>query len=606
MVDSTSSRPERTALVVGAGLVGTLCSAMLASRGWTVTLIEARPDPRQLERHSGGSGGARARSINLALSPRGIEALRSVSQDLVDRVVGQGIEMRGRMIHSNDPRTREVKKQGQDYGVVEQGEVIRSISRTQLGIELLDHVENSYNGKGNSNERKGTVQVRFETKLVEMDVRSIDGDQPVKCIVQTKGHDARAETFDFVVAGDGAYSKVRREMMRGSFTRFNFSQHYAQHSYLELSIPPGPNNSFSIEPNYLHIWPRGEFMLIALANLDKSFTLTLFAHETTFKDLSTSLAELDKADDDNARNPVVDLFEREFPDALELMGREALLQSWNENPKDGLITIECSPYDLKGKVVLIGDAAHAMVPFYGQGMNCGFEDVRVLSTVLDHFDASPHSLSPSPLPYSSVTAGLDDPDPSHLSSEATKTPSERLALALSHYTRIRTPSVRAIQKLAADNYREMASSVLSPLYLLRLSLDRILSNVFSSSSWTMIQRLRRRVSRRRGGGEVDDSDGSPPRAILNRGGTWESLYRMTTFRCGLAYEEVLERRAWQTRVIERVVVGTVSTLVAGVGVAFVGSNWVGRGRTTGVRNGWERLVVGPGSSRIGWWNELVR
>ncbi|GAA5912297.1 kynurenine 3-monooxygenase [Sporobolomyces salmoneus] len=533
-----SESEERTALVVGAGLVGTLCSAMLASRGWTVTLLESRPDPRST------SATSRARSINLALSPRGIEALRSVSEELVERVLGEGIEMRGRMVHKNSSKGKGVEKMGQDYGIVEEGEVIRSISRTQLGIELLDHLD------GLPKSGRGSVNVRFGTKLVEMDLRGGEEKKVrVKLSSKEKGKEEETteEEFDFVVGGDGAYSKVRRELMRGSFARFDYKQFYAPHSYLELSIPPGPNSTFSIEPNYLHIWPRGEFMLIALANLDKSFTLTLFAHDETFKTLDSKLKSSSKGE-----NPIVELFRKEFPDALELMGEEALLKSWRENPKDGLITVECSPYHYKNKVLLIGDSAHAMVPFYGQGMNCGFEDVRVLSSILDHFSASPSPLVPSPLPYSSTSPSL----PTAPSPESTSL-SERLSLALESYTKIRAPSLLAIQQLAHQNYTEMASSVLSPLYLLRLSLDSILSRFFSLP----VFKTERGEGRERGG-------------IWDRGGKWESLYRMTTFRCGIAYEEVIRRREWQGRVLERLVKGTVGI----VGLGVIGAGWWRYGR----------------------------
>ncbi|BGO95545.1 hypothetical protein NBRC10512_007803 [Rhodotorula toruloides] len=529
------STDERTALVVGAGLVGTLTAAMLASRGWTVTLLESRSDPRE------GTHAERARSINLALSPRGIEALRSVSEELVERVVREGIEMRGRMVHKNKVgkvkgkgREVRVEKEGQDYGrYEEEGECIRSISRTALGIHLLDHVD------GLPSEGRGSVTTRFETKLVEMDLRKEDG---VDVVLQKKGEQPKKMHFHFVVGGDGAYSKVRQQMMRGSKLRFDYRQFYAPHSYLELSIPPGPNDTFLLEPNYLHIWPRGEFMLIALANQDKSFTLTLFAHDSTFTSLDAELASLAPG----APNPVVELFRREFPDALEQMGEEALLQSWRENPKDGLITVECSPYHYKDKVLLIGDAAHAMVPFYGQGMNCGFEDVRVLSSILDHFGASPSPLVPSPLPYSLETASL-----ASFSKSATEGDETALARALATYTHLRAPSLAAIQTLAHQNYTEMASSVLSPLYLLRRSLDSILTSV-SNFPLFAIKR---------------DSD-----PLKDQGGRWESLYRMVTFRPGLAYEEVIRRRDWQAKVLDwaaKVVGGVVvAGAVAGVGLRY--------------------------------------
>lgn len=209
MTPPSSPEQERTALVVGAGLVGTLCSAMLASRGWTVTLLEGRTDPRH------ASSAERARSINLALSPRGIEALRSVSEELTEKVLKEGIEMRGRMVHKNivKGKGKGVERMGQDYGIVEEGEVIRSISRTQLGIELLDHVD------GLPKSGRGSVVTRFETKLIEMDMRGGEEDK-VKVTLRTKGDEEdKREEYDFVVGGDGAYSKVRRELMRGPLAR---------------------------------------------------------------------------------------------------------------------------------------------------------------------------------------------------------------------------------------------------------------------------------------------------------------------------------------------------------------------------------------------------
>ncbi|BGP41602.1 kynurenine 3-monooxygenase, mitochondrial precursor [Rhodotorula kratochvilovae] len=534
---------ERTALVVGAGLVGTLAAAMLASRGWTVTLLEGRADPRL------GTQAERARSINLALSPRGIEALRSVSEELVDRVLKEGIEMRGRMLHKKGKG--KVEKEGQDYGrYEEEGECIRSISRTALGIHLLDHVD------GLPKSGRGSVTTRFETRLSEMDLRKDDG---VHVVVQSKGGEPEKLNFDFVIGGDGAYSRVRQQMMRGSKLRFDYRQFYAPHSYLELSIPAGPDSTFLLEPNYLHIWPRGEFMLIALANQDKSFTLTLFAHHSTFSTIDAELAS--RSSDDKTDHPVVELFRREFPDALELMGEEALLRYWRENPKDGLITVGCSPYHYEDKVLLIGDAAHAMVPFYGQGMNCGFEDVRVLSSMLDHFGASPSPLVPSPLPFSSTTPSLPLPPSTIPTNPSTSsTANTPLALALAAYTTVRAPSLSAIQTLAHQNYTEMASAVLSPLYLFRLSLDSLLSRVCALPLFAVAR----------------DTD-----PTKDRGGRWESLYRMTTFRPGLAYEEVIRRREWQGRVLDLAAKAVGGIAVAGAAVA-VGLKLAGRYRVVRV------------------------
>lgn len=212
MDSDANDRPDghdRTALVVGAGLVGTLCAAMLASRGWTVTLIEYRADPRL------GTHAERARSINLALSPRGIEALRSVSEELVERVLREGIEMRGRMVHKKAKRDGEpVEKDGQDYGNYDEGECIRSTSRTGLGIQLLEHLD------GLPKQGRGSVSTQFETKLVEMDLRK---DRGVDVVLQKKGQATERQHYDFVVGGDGAYSQVRQQMMRGSRLRCELS-----------------------------------------------------------------------------------------------------------------------------------------------------------------------------------------------------------------------------------------------------------------------------------------------------------------------------------------------------------------------------------------------
>lgn len=207
---ASACTPPSTALVVGAGLVGALTAAMLSSRGYTVTVIEARPDPRSATPSPGLSTGARARSINLALSPRGIEAIRSVSDSLVERVLKEGIEMRGRMLHKKG-KGGAVEKEGQDYGYYAEGECIRSISRGTLGVYLLDHLD------GLPKEGKGSVEVLFGAKLVEMDLRKEGSGTEV--VVATKEGGENSQHFDLVVGADGAYSRVRREMMRGSKTR---------------------------------------------------------------------------------------------------------------------------------------------------------------------------------------------------------------------------------------------------------------------------------------------------------------------------------------------------------------------------------------------------
>ncbi|KAM0786303.1 hypothetical protein ACM66B_001781 [Microbotryomycetes sp. NB124-2] len=528
---------------------------MLAQRGWHVTLVESRPDPRLSASSVPGSdaSSSRQRSINLALSPRGIQALDSVSRQLAQLVTSKGISMRGRMIHRNTRTDKGkqaadlavnggndgdsppsssvassmVAKIAQDYGFVDEGEVIRSISRHELGIHLLDHLD------GLPKQGRGSVETLFDTKLVEMDMRIGDG---VNVTLGNRDIGQQQRHFDLVIGADGAYSRVRREMMRGGGTRFNYKQYWAPHAYLELSIPAGPGSTFQLEPNYLHIWPRGELMLIALPNQDKSFTVTLFAHQSTFDTLDAKLKR-----NGTKANAVVELFRTEFPDALELIGEHNLLADWRHNPKDGLITVECSPYHFSNKALLIGDAAHAMVPFYGQGMNCGFEDVRFLSSLLDTYSASPLPLVPSPLPYSS-----DSPSLPPASSTASTSIEDRLGLALATYTTLRAPSISAIQSLAHSNYAEMASSVVDPLYLLRLSLDSLITSL-ARQGW-----VPRFLTPERGYNQK-----------LGQGGVWDSLYRMTTFKWGLAYEEVLRRRRWQQKVLTIGLGLTVSSVAVG-------------------------------------------
>lgn len=383
-----ADQEERTALVVGAGLVGTLAAAMLASRGWTVTLLEGRTDPRQ------GTHAERSRSINLALSPRGIEALRSVSDELVARVLEDGIEMRGRMLHKVAHKGKgkgRVDKEAQDYGrYEEEGECIRSISRTALGIHLLDHVD------GLPKSGRGSVTTRFETRLSGMDLRK---DQGVDVVLEAKGAEPEKRHFDFVLGGDGAYSRVRQEMMRGSRIRCvpcslappSVPPRARLAPLLTLLPPPRaqlrlppvlraplvpraldpgrpgrlvppraqlpahlaprrvhahrarqPGASHARSPRLLpHVHVRRADVVEAHCAQDKSFTLTLFAHDSTFSTIDAELARrADKGAKADDEHPVVDLFRREFPDALELMGDEALVRYWRENPKDGLITVE--------------------------------------------------------------------------------------------------------------------------------------------------------------------------------------------------------------------------------------------------------------------------
>jgi kynurenine 3-monooxygenase len=317
--------------IAGAGLVGSLLSIYLAKRGYSVTVFERRGDMRQ----SGYEGG---RSINLALSNRGIRALDEV--DVADEIKKVTIPMHGRIMHN-----RQGELTFQQYG--SEGQFINSVSRSALNIVLM-----------NKAEALG-VDFQFDQRITHIDLD--------KTTIECQQSTAQRK-FDYIIGADGAFSVVR-----GAFQitdRFNYSQDYIDHGYKELHIPAGKAGIFQLEKNALHIWPRESFMMIALPNPDGSFTCTLFfpfEGTPSFSQLKTD-AEVSM------------FFESTFPDAVRLM--PTLLEDYNTNPTSSLVTVRCYPW-VKNNTLLIGDAAHALVPFYGQGMNAGFEDCRVLNQLLD-------------------------------------------------------------------------------------------------------------------------------------------------------------------------------------------------------------------------------
>ncbi len=322
--------------IVGAGLVGTLLATYLAKRGYTVNIFEGRDDMRNAKKKGG-------RSINLALSNRGWWPLKEIGLEAqVEKMV---IPMRGRMMHDNAGFLT-----FQPYG--RDGQAINSISRGGLNELLMDEAE------------KCGVKIYFEHKCI-----GVNFDDSILHF-EKEGKKGKYQA-DVIIGADGAFSVIRRLMQRTD--RFNYSQYYIEHGYKELSIPPGANGEFLIEKNALHIWPRGNFMLIALPNKDASFTCTLFfpfEGSTSFKALDT---------DEKIRN----FFEKTFPDATSLM--PSLLKEYHGNPTSSLVTVKSYPW-VKNKTLIMGDASHAIVPFYGQGMNSGFEDCRVLNQMLDEHD----------------------------------------------------------------------------------------------------------------------------------------------------------------------------------------------------------------------------
>ncbi len=373
-------------IVLGSGLAGSLLSILLAKQGYAVRVYEKRGDPRDQE----AAGG---RSINLALSRRGWKALEAARVNA--EVRKQAIAMRGRMIHDAEGNTTL-----QPYGT--EGQAIYSVSRSALNQLLLNEAE-----------RQG-VQLFFEHPCASVD---LEQGQPLI-------HDLRQDKqvrpdADLLVGADGAYSTLRGAMQ--VTPRFNYSQHYIEHGYKELHIPPASGN-FAMEPHALHIWPRGGHMLIALPNADESFTATLFLPYEG-KNSFDQLKQGDQAHD---------FFEAQFPDALTLM--PTLTEDFFDNPTADLVTIRCYPWSRHGRSLLIGDAAHAIVPFYGQGMNAAFEDCRLLA---ERFAEQPTGL----------------------------------AEVLEKFQQQRKPDADAIAELALQNFVEMRDRVADPQFVAQKKIE---------------------------------------------------------------------------------------------------------------------------------------
>ncbi len=385
--------------IAGAGLVGSLLAIYLAKRGYQVSVFERRGDMRS----SSYEGG---RSINLALSNRGIRALEEVG--LAEEMKKVAIPMHRRAMHD-----REGNLTYQPYG--KEGQFINSVSRSALNIVLMNKAEEL------------GVEFIFEQRITKVDLEktTITFNSP-----QLTDHSGPltddSRPFDLIIGADGAFSAVRGALQ---FTdRFDYSQDYIDHGYKELHIPPGAAGAFKLEKNALHIWPRESFMMIALPNPDGSFTCTLFFPfdgNPSFSKLKTD-AEVSM------------FFESTFPDAVELM--PTLLEDYNTNPTSSLVTVRCYPW-VKNNTLLIGDAAHAIVPFFGQGMNAGFEDCRILNELLNQF--------------------TDD-----------------WKKVLPEFQQSRKQDADAIAQLALDNFIEMRDLVADADFLLRKKIEARLHQLF--------------------------------------------------------------------------------------------------------------------------------
>ncbi|MBA6156474.1 FAD-dependent monooxygenase [Tenacibaculum sp. S7007] len=397
-------------LIIGAGLCGSLLALRLAQRGYKVEVYESRPDLRTTDISAG-------RSINLALSDRGFKALRLAGVEEKAREIC--IPMYGRLIHDIEGNTFASNYSGRE------NEYINSISRGDLNGILLTEAEKHEN-----------VTIHFNSKCTSVDIENT--------IANFKSYETKEEfsvNVDVIFGTDGAGSILRKSYYLEKKFLFSYSQNYLTHGYKELEIPADINGKHQISKDHLHIWPRGDYMLIALPNLDGSFTVTLFlGHEEG----AYHFEGLD------SEEKIKDFFQAQFPDALKLIPNIA--EEFANNPTGALGTVKCSPWYYKGNTLLMGDAAHAVVPFYGQGMNASFEDVTVLDEILNQNLGS----------WDATFKG---------------------------YQKVRKKDADAIGDLAVENYYEMRDHVANPLFKEKRKLEMELEKNFPNeyfSKYSMV------------------------------------------------------------------------------------------------------------------------
>ena len=397
-------------LIIGSGLCGSLLALRLAQRGYTVNVYESRPDLRTTDISAG-------RSINLALSDRGLKAMRLAGVE--DKVKPLCIPMFGRLIHDIEGNTFPSNYSGRD------NEYINSISRGELNGLLLTEAD-SYDN----------LTIHFNKKCNGIDIENNTArlyDYETKIETEVKG--------DVLFGTDGAGSSLRKSYYLERKFLFSYSQNYLTHGYKELEIPASAEKKHQISKDYLHIWPRGDYMLIALPNLDGSFTVTLFLSyeegKYNFNNLTTE-------------DTIKEFFATQFPDALALIPNIA--DEFFNNPTGALGTVKCSPWYYQNKNVLLGDSAHAIVPFYGQGMNASFEDVTVFDSIIEQYEGDWETI-------------------------------------FKVYEKTRKADTDAIADLAIDNYYEMRDHVANPIFKEKRAIEMALEKEFPNdyfSKYSMV------------------------------------------------------------------------------------------------------------------------
>ncbi|MCG8183646.1 FAD-dependent oxidoreductase [Tenacibaculum piscium] len=397
-------------LIIGAGLCGSLLALRLAQRGYKVAVYESRPDLRTVDISAG-------RSINLALSDRGFKALRLAG--VAEKAREICIPMYGRLIHDIEGNTFSSNYSGRD------NECINSISRGDLNAILLTEAEKHEN-----------VTIHFNKKCTSVDIENT--------IANFKDYHTKEEfsvNAEVIFGTDGAGSVLRKSYYLAHKFLFSYSQNYLSHGYKELEIPADKTGNHQISNEHLHIWPRGAYMLIALPNMDGSFTVTLFLSYDEGKYNFNNLTSEEK---------ITEFFETQFPDALKLIPN--IKEEFLNNPTGALGTVKCSPWHYKNKTILLGDAAHAIVPFYGQGMNASFEDITIFDAVLEE--------------------DLGDWE-----------------TVFKTYEKARKENTDAIADLAIDNFQEMKNHVANPLFKEKRKLEMDLEKAFPNeyfSKYSMV------------------------------------------------------------------------------------------------------------------------
>lgn len=386
----------KSATIVGAGLVGSLWAVYLAKAGYKVKIFESRDDLRKADISAG-------KSINLALSERGWKAFRTAGVEKeIEKIA---IPMNGRTMHDLDGQLT-----FQPYG--KEGQAIFSVSRAGINCAMMDVAE-----------KYGDAEIFYNERCYDANL-----EEGIVYFENTKTGEQSEVKSDVVFATDGAFSAVRYNAMQ-KLDRFNYSQRYIEDGYRELLLPANDDGSYKMEINTLHIWPRGRYMLIALPNEDGSFTCTLFMphehHEHSFEKLKSKVE-------------IEGFFKSIFPDFYNLMPNVA--DAWEDHPLSSLAIIRCYPWT-HGKVALMGDAAHATVPFYGQGMNCGFEDCSVMWDLMQKHD-------------------------------------EDWDKVFSEYQELRKPNGDAVQDLSLHNYHVMRDFVADPEFLLQKKFEKRISELY--------------------------------------------------------------------------------------------------------------------------------